>query len=91
MTSDLRNTLDQLHQELSAAESAEDMDAEVAERLRATIHEIKSVLEKQEASDQPQHRHSDWLMETAQHFEQSHPTIAGTIRRLVDLLGQAGI
>ena len=88
MSDDLRETLEQLHQQLAAADN---LDADTVERLRTTMDEVRATLEKRQAPDEPPAGRSDWLTETAQHFEESHPTLAGTITRLVDLLGQAGI
>jgi len=88
MSQSLRETLDLLHQQLV---DAGDIDKELADRLRTTISDVQSALEKTGESHESDPRQSAWLTETAEHFEQSHPTIAGTISRLVDILGQAGI
>ena len=88
MNQSLRETLDLLHQQLV---DAENIDEDLAERLRTTIREVQSALEKTDEPHEGDPRQSAWLTETAENFEQSHPTIAGTISRLVDILGQAGI
>ena len=84
----LRETLDRLQHQLAEAKN---IDEALAERLRTTIADAKAALDKRDTADEAHHERKEWLNEAAEHFEQSHPTIAGTINRLVDILGQAGI
>lgn len=83
----LRDTLDELHRQLDAAEN---VDADLAQRLRDTLDEIQRKLGSQEAASASA-EHTDPLTEAVAHFRQSHPTLAGSITRLIDTLGQAGI
>lgn len=102
-TDQLRETLAQLHQQLAKARP---LEADVETRLRKAVEEIQEALESQSApsgsdqsaSDQPsgERPHDepslvDRLRESAEHFEHSHPTISGTLGRLVDVLAQLGI
>ena len=94
----LVETLNQLRQQLSAARQ---LDPEVAARLRETMADIQQALDQPDASttaadeteddgdDEP--ALTDRLQEAALHFEESHPTIAHTLSRLIDGLGQMGI
>ena len=84
----LRETLDRLQNQLAEAKN---IDKALAERLRTTIADAQAALDQQDTADEAHHERKEWLTEAAEHFEQSHPTIAGTINRLVDILGQAGI
>ncbi len=84
----LRETLDLLQGQLV---DAENIDKALAERLRTVIADVQAVLDEQDHADEEHHARKEWLTEMAEHFEQSHPTIAGTINRLIDTLGQAGI
>jgi len=84
----LRETLDLLHRQLG---EAEDVDAAAAAKLTGAIDDIVAVLDKK--SDAPYEPSSlgERLGEATRHFEQSHPTLSGTIGRLADILAQMGI
>ncbi len=89
----LRQTLAQLHRQLDEAPR---LDPEVAAQLRTTIDDIRAALEKQERADAPAETEPDdslagRLTEAEQYFESSHPTLATTLQRLVDILAQMGI
>lgn len=91
----LQQTLAELHSQLDEAES---LDADLAAQLRAVASEIEQTLEKRQAagpatgsSETPPPSTPELLEEAAVEFEQSHPTIAGTVRRLIDVLAQMGI
>lgn len=83
----LRETLDELHQQLS---DAENLDEDLARRLRTTLSEIQAKLDEKRLPSEST-EHTDPLSETVSHFRQSHPTLADTITRLIDTLGQVGI
>jgi hypothetical protein len=85
---DVHETLAQLCQQLEAAEQ---IDPRIAERLRHTLGELQSALARGDATAAGHASLADHLTESAVHFEQSHPTLAGTVRRLIDVLGQMGI
>ena len=87
-TEQLQQTLDQLHEQLAAAGA--DLDQATQDRLQTALEEIKQTLgvpTETEANDSVVER----LREAEIQFEQSHPTLAGTVRRLVDVLAQMGI
>ena len=84
---DLRELLTQLHTRLSSDAS---LDAEAREHLTSTLHDIEKALARQNdtmATAAPTPR----LEALAVRFEADHPAIAEGVRRLIDLLGKAGI
>ncbi len=83
----LEETLAQLHEQLEAAEQ---IDSALVDQLQGTVADIQAALQRQEAAA-GESSLGDPLQNVAMQFEESHPTIAGTLRRLVDLLGQMGI
>jgi len=83
----LRETLDELHQQLSEAEN---LDADLAERLRGTLSEIQAKLEEKKLPSEST-EHTDPLTESLSNFRRSHPAFTDTITRLIDALGQVGI
>lgn len=84
----LQQTLDQLHEQLQAAQH---LDAEVAGHLKQTIAEIDIALKKRGLDTRSRHSFLERLGDASRHFEESHPTLAGTLSRLVDILAQMGI
>ena len=85
----LRAALDELQQEL---QGLDEVDVELRERLEATRREIEQTLEKGEPPQQwePQSL-IERLQDNEQQFEVSHPTLAGVVRRTIDILAQMGI
>jgi hypothetical protein len=85
----LQQTLAELHAQLDEAES---LDADLADQLRAAAGDIERTLDKQQPAGETDAASTpEILEEAAVQFEQSHPTIAGTVRRLIDVLAQMGI
>ncbi len=84
-TAELRATLSELHEQLA---SADDLDADAVALLRSTLEEIQEVLERSGEEDTS---FSDRLEGAAQHFEETHPTLAATVGRVVDQLAKLGI
>jgi len=94
----LRQTLDQLHQQL---QGAKDLDPQLAAQLRTTTAEIEQKLSAigsappaaavEQAEPQEEESFQDSLQQAAVHFEESHPTLYGTVSRLIDVLAQLGI
>ncbi len=84
----LRETLDLLHRQL---DEAKDIDTDVAVKLTGAIGDIVAVLDKQTDAEYEPESLGERLGEAARHFEQSHPTLSGTIGRLADILAQMGI
>jgi len=89
----IRDILDRLHQELHGAA---DLDPQVADRVASLAREIRDALD-QDPLDQDDHATADHpsvserLGEVAVQFEESHPTLATTLARLIDVLTQLGI
>jgi hypothetical protein len=95
----LHDLLEQLHNEL---EAAEDLDAEAERDLRDAMAGIRAKLaeseplEADEVEDEIDQidqasRHHGTLSEAAREFSASHPLLARTIGQLADILGQSGI
>ena len=87
----LGETLALLRQQLTAAEGSGELEPQVIARLRAAVGELEDALQGNPADAAVQSSLSDYLSESMAHFEQSHPTLAGTVQRLIDLLAQMGI
>jgi Domain of unknown function (DUF4404) len=82
----LRERLAKLHAELSDAHR---QDPETHRPLAEILPDIKRLAEEPEASKDaslPQR-----LERVAVQFEAEHPALAGSVRRIVDLLGEVGI
>jgi hypothetical protein len=90
----LHELLEQLHQELEAADN---LDADAEAELRAAMQDIRTTLEAREdvAAEVEQvadaSRHHGPLSNAAREFSASHPLLARTIGQLADILGQSGI
>jgi ElaB/YqjD/DUF883 family membrane-anchored ribosome-binding protein len=87
----LRETLQELHEEL---ESTDSVDKENRELLRELMQDIRHLLEKsgepssaEQTSWQERHRSlQDRLRHSAQDFEESHPSLTMALRRVIDAL-----
>lgn len=75
--------IDELHRVL---ETADDLDAETKDALRAAATEIRTSLEGGSEDSA-----LDGLRERLERFEGSHPTLTEAVRRLVDQLAEMGI
>lgn len=87
----LREQLSKLHEELSLVKS---VDGRSSQLLGEILQDIKRLVEKPAEASLPDPRpHSlpDRLEKIAVQFEADHPTLAASSRRLVDLLGKAGL
>lgn len=82
---DLRHLLTQLHARL---ESAQALDAEDRRLLATVLADIEQSLAREVAAPPAAGAGLETL---AVKFEADHPAVAGTLRRLVDALGKAGI
>jgi uncharacterized protein DUF4404 len=80
---DLRALLAELHARLSHASS---VDAGSRKLLKTVLHDIESTLDKS-GSLEPEPR----LEALAAKFDADHPTLAATLRQIIDTLGRAGI
>ncbi|MDB6086297.1 MAG: hypothetical protein JWN43_4178 [Gammaproteobacteria bacterium] len=87
----LRDQLMKLHEELGAAKRVEPRSnrllAEIMEDIRRLMDESADV----PAAPTVAPSLSDRLEKIAVQFEVDHPTLAASARRLVDMLGKAGL
>ena len=83
--SDLRGLLTQLHARLASGVALSSED----KRLLATVlGDIEKALTSPAGAEAPD---TSGLESLAVKFEADHPALAGTLRRVVDTLGKAGI
>ena len=81
----LRNQLNELHEELHSARP----DDPHTDRLRGEmLADVKRALQAPGAVDES---FAERLERAAVQFEANHPTLAASSRRLIDLLGKAGM
>ena len=83
----LRQALEELQAQL---DELRQIDAGAAEHLDATIAEAQAVLAAQPEGQEP-HTVSEQFSDALQHYEASHPTLAGNLRSVIDALAQIGI
>lgn len=89
----LRLAVEQLHQALEATHGLTPQSRELLER---TLGEVRGVLAQPSAEEAPTSASPPdplraQLAEAAAEFEGSHPTLAGTVRSVIDALAQMGI
>ena len=92
----LRETLAELHREL---ERTEPRDTAARERVKQAAREIDAWLESAETSEQRAERPDedadesvgDRLRDAAIRFEEEHPNLSATVRRVIDALSDLGI
>ncbi len=84
----LRATVEELEAELRDLDSIDDETRTV---LNEAIDEIQSALKQRDATQLESLSLGDRLQRTVESFEESHPTLAGIVMRVADLLGQIGI
>lgn len=85
---ELHATLERLHEQLA---DAHDLDQELRAELRQALDDIGRVLERREAPSDGDQSLADRLAELTQRFERSHPTLAETFGRAVNMLANLGI
>lgn len=81
---DLDEALEVVLRELSRSEH---LDADEVEKLKATVKEIKSVLEERANEEESL---SELVTSSARRFEESHPVLTQNLGRLADILQQMG-
>ena len=84
----LRTTVTELESELHALDNVDD---DTRQLLREAMDEIRTALHEEETAEWSATSVTDRLSDVARAFEDSHPTLAGILSRLVDGLGQMGI
>lgn len=88
----LRDQLSKLHEELA---NVRHVDPRSNQLMVEVLQDIQRLLEQQHAAAAPSRPASTSLPErlekVAVQFEADHPTLAASSRRLIDLLGKAGL
>jgi predicted component of type VI protein secretion system len=86
----LRDQLEKLHAELK---DAPQVDPRSNQLMIEVLQDIRRLLEQKRAADTPGPDASlpGRLEQVAVQFEADHPTLAASSRRLIDLLGKAGL
>jgi Domain of unknown function (DUF4404) len=85
----LREQLAKLHEELGHLSR---VDPRSNELMVEVLQDIQRLLEQQRALNAPAARSlPERLEQIAVQFEVDHPTLAASSRRLIDLLGKAGL
>ena len=85
----LRETLQQLHEELEATPKVDDTTREL---LRSVMQDIQHVLDAEGGQATPQHRSLIGRIEAATtYFETSHPNLTAAAQRVIDALSSMGI
>ena len=88
---ELRETLAQLHEQLEAANVADD---EARARLHGALDEIRAALvhaEHRGEAPKVQRSLRDRLSDAAQHFEGDHPALTAALSRVINALSAMGI
>jgi hypothetical protein len=87
--SELRDTLEKLHQEL---EQIDYLDDESRQRLERLMGDIRTVLDREGPSSTEHYKSLyDQLMDGIQRYEISHPNLTAAMRHTLDILSGAGI
>jgi uncharacterized membrane protein YccC len=84
---ELSRALDTVHQELSEIEH---FDPEEVEKLRETVEDIQTALEKENRPERSTSL-SQRIGESARHFEETHPRLTNSLGRIADILQGWGI
>jgi dsDNA-specific endonuclease/ATPase MutS2 len=91
----LKQTLAELHAELSGAKKVDPDTRQLLKEALAEIQEALSAAETTSAAERAATGGDDGigqrLQTAAAKFEATHPTLSGLLKRLTDLLGAAGI
>ncbi len=84
----LKNSLEQLHNELQNAKS---LDAESEEMLLKLMNDIHAILERKSENTSEEHSNIlEGLKDSAQKFEVSHPELAGAIQIVINSFSNIG-
>jgi len=81
-------TLNELREQLGGVD---ELDPDVRQRLEQTLHDVEGLLEKNPPRKVAQPSIAERLSDAARHFEESHPTLSGTLGSVIDTLGRMGI
>ncbi|MDH3212261.1 MAG: DUF4404 family protein [Myxococcales bacterium] len=89
MNKQLRERLEELHAELASTESVDDRSMEL---LGSVLDDIRTLLDR--ADDAPAEEPEglvERLREATRQFEETHPTLAAAVGRVMDTLSNLGI
>jgi hypothetical protein len=89
MDKQLRERLEELHAELASTESIDDQSMEL---LDSVLDDIRTLLER--VGDAPAEEPEglvERLREATRQFEETHPTLAAAVGRVMDTLSNLGI
>jgi ABC-type transporter Mla subunit MlaD len=89
----LKQTLSELHAELAGARKVDPATRKLLADALADIQEALAAAESASADERPTPPEgiAERLQSAATKFETTHPTLAGLLERLTDLLSAAGI
>jgi hypothetical protein len=86
---ELRDTLEKLHQEL---EQADNLDDESRQRLQHLMGDIRTALDREETSSAEHYQSlGDQLNDAILQYEISHPSLTAAMRHALEILSGAGI
>ena len=87
--SELRDTLEKLHQEL---EQTDNLDDDSRQRLQHLMGDIRTLLDREEPSSVDHYQSlGDQLNDAIQGFEISNPSLTAMMRHALDILSGLGI
>jgi len=87
--SNLRDTLEKLHQEL---DQISDLDDESRQRLEHLMGDIRTVLDQEEPSTAEHYQSlGDQLNDAIQRYEVSHPNLTAAMSHALDILSGVGL
>lgn len=85
MGDEVRRDVERLHDELAQAAAAGD------EHAREMLDHVGAYLEREQPSGDDHEAFSERLQDAVVRFDTEHPSLAGTIRGVIDSLTAAGI
>ncbi|HUE16177.1 MAG TPA: DUF4404 family protein [Planctomycetaceae bacterium] len=84
----LRAAIIELERQLGASGT---LDDESREALQESLRQVRSALQEDQQTDAERQSLIKRLRVAVEKFEGSHPTLTGTLMRLIDGLGEMGI
>lgn len=87
---EFRNMLQQLHNQLEGTESVDESGRQL---LQILMNDIQQILDKSSVEEESRQRNSliEQLKHAIQYFGESHPTLALTMKKVIDTLSNMGI
>jgi signal transduction histidine kinase len=84
----LQDAVSELERQLHGSKT---LDAESRQSLQQAVQDIRTALDAQQQTETQRQSLLDRLRLAVEKFEGSHPTLTGTLMRLIDGLGEMGI